>query len=134
MSEMPKETANDSLCEAREMGGWLFCSGQIGLNPDGTVPADPATQFDAAFASLAKVLEQHGCTMQDVADLTTFHVGYPAHMELFMASRAKAMAGPPSAWTAIGVTALGYPGTLVELKATAQLPTHRASMTTGNRS
>ena len=122
MSDASAETANASLCEAREMGGWLFCSGQIGLNPDGTVPADPAAQFDAAFAALARVLEQHGCTMGDVADLTSFHVGYPAHMGLFMASRAKAMPGAPSAWTAIGVAALGYPDSLVELKAIARIP------------
>ncbi|WP_374283868.1 Rid family hydrolase [Novosphingobium sp.] len=130
MSELPMETANSSLCEAREMGGWLFCSGQIGLNPDGTVPADPAAQFDAAFAALTRVLEQHGCTMQDVADLTSFHVGYPAHMDLFMASRAKAMTGAPAAWTAIGVAALGYPGSLVEVKAIARLPELRADLTT----
>ncbi|MDE2618814.1 MAG: RidA family protein [Sphingomonadales bacterium] len=109
-------------CETRVVGTLVFCAGQIGMAPGGTVPADPAAQFAAAFAGLARVLAPHGCTLADVVDLTTFHVGYPAHMGAFMAARAAAMAEAQATWTAIGVTALGYPGSLVELKAIAALP------------
>lgn len=114
--------AGFDLCEAREADGLLFCSGQIGLGPDGSVSADPEAQFAAAFAALVSVLCRHGCRIADVVDLTTFHVGYPAHMDTFMAALAKALPGVQTAWTAIGVAALGYPGSLVEIKAIARIP------------
>lgn len=123
---MTEDTAGGAAaiehCETRVAGGLVFCSGQIGLAPDGTVPADPAEQFAAAFAGLSRVLAPHGCTLADVVDLTTFHVGYPAHMGAFMAARGDAMQGASATWTAIGVAALGYPGSLVEIKAIAALP------------
>lgn len=68
------------------------------------------------------LLAQHGCTMDDVVDLTSFHVGYPANMPAFMSAMGAAMPGPQPAWTAIGVAAAGYPDTLVELKAVARIP------------
>lgn len=110
------------FCEARCANGFLFCSGQIGLSADGTVPADPEEQFAAAFASLKRVLEANGCTFGDVVDLTSFHVGYPANMETFIKVMGQAMPGVQKVWTAIGVAGLGYPGSLVEIKAIATTP------------
>lgn len=111
-----------ALCDARRANGFLFCSGQIGLTADGKVPELPEDQFAAAFAALADVLQKNGCTLADVVDLTSFHVGYPANMQEFMKVMGQAMPGIDKAWTAIGVAALGYPGSLVELKAVAVLP------------
>jgi enamine deaminase RidA (YjgF/YER057c/UK114 family) len=108
--------------EAREAGGLLFCSGQIGLASDGRVPADPEAQFAAALGALTGVLQRHGCGIADLVDLTSFHVGYPAHMDIFVAALAKALPGAKTAWTAIGVAALGYPDSLVEIKAIARMP------------
>ncbi|AXU21429.1 RidA family protein (plasmid) [Novosphingobium sp. THN1] len=111
-----------SFCEARRANNFLFCSGQIGLTADGKAPEQPEDQFAAAFAALADVLQKNGCTLGDVVDLTSFHVGYPAHMETFMQVMGRSMPGIEMAWTAIGVAGLGYPGSLVELKAVAVLP------------
>lgn len=108
-----------AFCEARRANGFVFCSGQIGLSADGSVPSDPEEQFAAAFASLKRVLEANGCTLGDVVDLTSFHVGYPANMETFIKVMGQAMPGIDKAWTAIGVAGLGYPGSLVEIKAIA---------------
>lgn len=116
------ESKTFSFCEARRANGFLFCSGQIGLSADGTVPADPETQFAAAFASLKRVLEANGCSLEDVVDLTSFHVGYPANMEAFMKVMGQAMPGVEKAWTAIGVAGLAYPGSLLEIKAIASAP------------
>ncbi len=121
--ENTQDGEGHGFCQARQAGDLLFCSGQIGLDADGAVPAQPEDQFAAAFAALSRVLAQHGCTMDDVVDLTTFHVGYPANMPAFMSAMGAAMPGPQPAWTAIGVAALGYPDTLVELKAVARIPT-----------
>lgn len=43
-------------------------------------------------------------------------------MEAFMKVMAQAMPGVDKAWTAIGVAGLGYPGSLVEIKAVASIP------------
>lgn len=102
--------------------GLLFCSGQIGLEADGTVPETAARQFALAFAALAETLKQNGCTPDDIVDLTSFHVGYPDHMEEFMAAKSDFLAGASCCWTAIGAAGLGYPGSLVEIKAIAALP------------
>ena len=110
-----------SFSAARKVGDLLFCSGQIGLEADGTVPADPARQFELAFAALADVLSQNGCSPADIVDLTTFHVDYPAHMEVFMAQKARFLAGAKPCWTAVGIAKLGYPASLVEVKAIASL-------------
>lgn len=110
------------LSEARIAGGLLFCSGQIGVEADGTVPADISRQFALAFRAVAHVLARHGCNSADLVDLTTFHVGYPDHMDAFMAAKAAFMNGASCCWTAIGAAALGYPGSLVEIKAIARLP------------
>lgn len=125
MSEM-EISENYGFSAAREAGGLLFCSGQIGLEADGAVPADSSRQFELAFAAVQAVLARHGCGADDIVDLTSFHVGYPDHMEAFMAAKDAFMSGADSCWTAIGVAALGYPGSLVEIKAIARLPVDAA--------
>lgn len=109
-------------CTARAAGGLLFCSGQIGLEADGSVPESASRQFDLAFAALAETLEQNGLTTSDIVDLTSFHVGYPKHMEEFGKAKAAFLDGATCCWTAIGVASLGYPGSLVEIKAVAARP------------
>lgn len=111
--------------EAQAAAGLVFCSGVIGIEADGSVPADAARQFELAFAALGGVLARQGCAPADLVDLTSFHVGYPAHMEAFMAAKAAFMAGATCCWTAIGAAALGYPGSLVEIKAVARAPEPR---------
>lgn len=100
----------------------LFCSGQIGLAGDGTVPLDPDTQYALAFAALGRVLATEGCTAADIVDMTTFHTRYPNHMDVFMAQKAEFLGAARPAWTAIGVAALGFPDSLVEIKAVARIP------------
>ncbi|MBM4479471.1 RidA family protein [Prescottella equi] len=102
-------------------GDLLFCSGQVGLEADGSVPADPERQYDLAFATLAKLLAEHGARPSDLVELTSFHVDFPQHMTEFMAAKARFQNGARPAWTAVGVTALGMPGVLVEVKATARI-------------
>lgn len=103
-------------------GELLFCSGQVGMEEDGTFPEDPVRQYDLAFAAVGAVLAEHGLRPEHLVDLMTFHTDYPQHMPEFMAAKARFQAGHRPAWTAVGVAALGKPGTLVEIKATARFP------------
>jgi len=108
--------------DALRTGDLVFCSGQVGLDDDGAAPGDPAAQYRLAFASLRRILADHGCGPADVVDLTTFHTRYPDHMAEFMTAKAEFQGDGRPAWTAVGVAALGTPETLVEIKAVARVP------------
>jgi enamine deaminase RidA (YjgF/YER057c/UK114 family) len=101
--------------------GLLFCSGQLGTK-DGRASKDPAEQFAVAFDAVGRVLEEAGCSFDDVVEMTSFHVGFPGHLEEFMAVKDRYIKEPWPAWTAVGVTALAHPDALVEIKVTAELP------------
>ena len=103
-------------------GDLVFISGQVGTDPDGNPPADPAVQYKLAFSTLGAVLEKAGLNPVDIVDLTTFHTAYPDHMAEFMAAKAEFQGHARPAWTAVGVASLGTPGTLVEIKAVARAP------------
>lgn len=104
-------------------GNILHLSGVVGIREDGSVDDNPTAQFAQAFASLAQVLQSAGCSLSDVVDMTTFHVGLREHLPAFIAAKRRAMAGPPHpAWTAVGVVELAIPGALVEIRTTALLP------------
>ncbi|MCH1867550.1 Rid family hydrolase [Nocardioides sp. CFH 31398] len=105
--------------------GLLLCSGVTGARPDGNVDDDPATQFETAFAHLGRALALAGATTADVVELTTYHVGLREHLETFAAVKARHVAAPYPAWSAIGVAELAVPGTLVELRAVARDPRSR---------
>ena len=98
---------------AVKVGDTVYCSGVIGGGDD------PAEQFASAFESLANVLETAGCTMADIAELTTYHVNMSEHLATFMAARDAVISEPYPAWTAIGVSELAMPNGLVEIQATA---------------
>ena len=102
--------------------GLVFFSGQIGMNPDGSTPTDPAEQYALAFAALGKALAAEGCTPNDLVELVSFHTHYPAHIDLFAQAKAAFLGTALPTWTAIGAAALGTPDTLVEIKATARAP------------
>ncbi len=100
----------------------LRCSGVVGMNPDGSVPEDPETQFAQAFASIGEVLEEAGASFADITEMTTFHIGMSEHMGVFSKVRGQFIKEPYPAWTAVGTTELALPGALVEIRVTARLP------------
>jgi enamine deaminase RidA (YjgF/YER057c/UK114 family) len=102
-------------------GNRLFCSGVIGMGPDGKCATDPETQFTAAFEMLKLVLQTAGVTFADVVEVTTFHVGLQKNMGTFTKVKDRYFGAPYPSWTAIGITELALPGGLVEIKATARL-------------
>lgn len=48
----------------------VYVSGQVGVAPDGTVPATFTEQAHQAWRNLIAVLAAAGCTLDDVAQLT----------------------------------------------------------------
>ena len=114
--------ATYGFANAVHAAGLVFFSGQIGMNPDGSTPTDPAEQYALAFASLGSSLAAEECSASDLVELVSFHTHYPEHMDLFMQAKAAFLGAALPTWTAIGAAALGTPDTLVEIKATARSP------------
>ena len=60
--------------QAVETGGWLFTSGQVGLDPatGELVPGGFEAQATQVFANLHAVLASAGCTFADVVKATVY--------------------------------------------------------------
>jgi enamine deaminase RidA (YjgF/YER057c/UK114 family) len=102
-------------------GDHLYCSGVIGVGPDGKAPVDPETQFTQAFELLKSVLTTAGVSFAEVVEMTTFHVGLQKNLTTFMKVKDRYMTAPYPSWTAIGITELAFPEGLVEIKVIARL-------------
>ncbi len=102
-------------------GDRLYCSGVIGIGPDGKPAADPETQFSHAFEQVQSVLTTAGASFADIVEMTTFHVGLQKNLTAFMKVKDRYMQAPYPSWTAIGITELAFPGGLVEIKVIARL-------------
>lgn len=103
---------------ATKVGSTVYCSGVIGA--DGAdVPGEAADEFALAFTRLAGVLETAGASLENIVEMTSFHVDMSRHLGAFMAAKDAVMKEPFPAWTAIGCTELAIPGARVEIKATA---------------
>lgn len=101
-------------------GGFLFVSGQVGSQEDGSPHAEPEAQLRLAFAHLDSVLAAAGCTFADVVDFTVFIVDPEKLMPVFFKVKDDFWGEPPyPPLTGIGVTWL-Y-GFDFELKITARL-------------
>lgn len=103
-------------------GGFLFVSGQVGVDGIGATIQNPARQFRTAFSNLGEVLSAAGCGFDDIVDLTTFHVNMYEHFDDFAAAKRIVFPEPPFPnWTAIGVVNLAEADLLLEIKAIARL-------------
>ena len=109
------------IAPGRLAGDTLYCSGQIGFAPDGSLPVDAEGQFSNAFEAVGAILDEAGGSFADVVEVISFHVGLQDHMELFTRVRGRYLDRPFPAETAVGVAQLGIPGAVVEIRATAVL-------------
>ncbi len=101
-------------------GDFLFVSGQVGSEEDGSPSTDPERQLRLAFTNLNKVLAAAGCSFDDVVDFTIFIVDPEAFMPIVFKVKDEFWGQPPyPPLTAVGVTWL-Y-GFHFELKVTARL-------------
>lgn len=71
----PPIAAYTHQIEVREPARWLVLSGQLGMEPDGTVPGDPIRQLDVAFENVARNLRAAGMEMSDLVKLVIYLVG-----------------------------------------------------------
>jgi len=96
----------------------LFIAGQVGVGPDGTMPADIGDQTRNALGNLAAVLAAGDMTSSDIVKFTIFLTD-AAHIDAFGAAAGASLPQPPPAATMIIVKGLAAPGMLVEIEAIA---------------
>ena len=102
--------------------GFLFCSGQIGLDPatGELVPGGVEAQAERALRNLAAVLDAAGAAMADIVKTTLF-LADMADFATVNAVYARHMPDPPPARSTFAVGALPK-GALIEIEAIARRP------------
>ena len=108
--------------QAVEAGGFVFCSGQVGLDPasGALVEGGLEAQAERVLRNLAAVLDAAGCTFADVVKTTCFLVDIN-DFAAFNAVYARFMPDPPPARSTFAVAALPKAAS-VEIEAIAIRP------------
>ena len=97
---------------------WLHVSGQVAINPDGSIPPDFQSQVDMAFRNVGAVLASAGMGPEDLVKVTIFLTRVEDIPALRIARDAfQASARPAS--TLVVVQSLARPEWLVEIEAIA---------------
>ena len=99
-------------------GATVFCSGQLGVGLDGSVPDTVAAQAEVCFRNIAAILAEAGLGLSDIVRLNAF-VTRREHMQDYMAVRDRFIGDPPPASTLVIVAGFTRPEFLVEVEATA---------------
>ncbi len=102
--------------------GFVFFTGFTGTRADGSFSSDPEEQIRDAFAKVGAVLKAGGMRFADVVEMTSYHVGLRAHLEIFKSVRNEHVSEPYPAWTAIEVAGFVSEGAIVEIRVIARQP------------
>lgn len=96
----------------------IFCSGQLGIAPDETIPEGAEAQADLIFGSIAAILAEGRMGMSDIVRLNAY-VTAREHMAGYMRARDRAVGTPPPASTLVIVSGFTRPEFVVEVEAVA---------------
>lgn len=99
----------------------VFCSGQLGALPDGTIPDGVESQAEQCFRNIAAILGEAGLTLADIVRINAY-VTAREHMAAYMAVRDRVVAPPPPASTLMIVSGFSRPEFLVEVEVVAAGP------------
>jgi enamine deaminase RidA (YjgF/YER057c/UK114 family) len=103
----------------------VVASGQLGIAPDDTIPADARAQADLCFSNCAAILAEAGMGPGDVVRINAF-VTDRAHMAAYMAARDAWLAARADddlpASTLVIVSGFTRPDFVVEVEVTAAAP------------
>jgi enamine deaminase RidA (YjgF/YER057c/UK114 family) len=102
----------------------VFCSGQLGIAADGTIPEGVRDQADLCFANIAAILDEAGMTLNDIVRVNAY-VTDRAHMKGYMDSRDAHVGAPPPASTLMIVSGFTLPEFKVEIEVVAAAPEKR---------
>ena len=101
----------------------LYLAGQVGNRPDGTVPPRMEDQIIQAFENVRTILASQGAGPEHITKLVIYAAARPTDLAKLREHRQAFYRGtmpPPSTW--VYVNALARPEYLVEVDATAAVP------------
>lgn len=107
--------------EVSSRNRYVFCSGQIGIRADGSIPPDCATQTRVCFDNIAAVLAEAGMGFGDVVKLNAYVTGRE-HLAEYMKVRNELFPEPYPASTLMIVSGFARPEFVVEIEAIAAVP------------
>ena len=99
----------------------IFCSGQLGMRPDDTIPTGVEAQAEICFENITAILGEAGLAMSDIVRINAY-VTAREYMKGYMAVRDRYFGDPPPASTLMIVSGFTRPEFVVEVEATAVAP------------
>ena len=96
----------------------LFCSGQLGVAPNDTVPESAAEQAELCYRNIGAILDSAGMTFTDIVRVKTY-VTDPAYLADAMAARDRHVGDPPPASTLMVVAGFARPVFKIEVEVVA---------------
>ena len=114
----PPFSAYSHAVEVGSGARWLHVSGQVGVQPDGSVPAEPGAQMEQAWRNVLAVLNAAGMGPEDMVKVTAY-LTRPEDTGLYREVRETLLDGAQPASTLIIVAGLAHPDWLVEIEAVA---------------
>ncbi len=116
----PGVPTTTDLSQAVRVGELVFCSGQIGIGPDGRIvdPDDTRAQIVQAFKNLITVLEGAGARLDQVVKLTSYLLN-ETDRDALVEVRREFFAPPFPASTLVVVKGLARPEYRYEVDAIA---------------
>ncbi|HET7716106.1 MAG TPA: RidA family protein [Bauldia sp.] len=99
----------------------VFVSGQLGVNPDDSVPATVEGQAERCFRNISAILAEAGMKLADVVRINAY-VTAREHMKGYMSVRDRVVGDPPPASTLMIVSGFTRPEFLVEIEVVAAAP------------
>ena len=96
----------------------VFCSGQLGIGADGTIPPDCAGQARLCFANIKSILREAGLGLEHIVRVNAYVSGRE-HLAAYMAVRNGLFSTPLPASTLMIVSGFARPEFVVEIEAIA---------------
>ena len=97
---------------------WLYTSGQVGVNPDGSLAGDSEAQFERAWLNVLAILAAADMGAEDLVKVNPY-ITHPKSVDLKCRSRDRFVKDAGPAATNVIVARLSYPEWGVEIEAVA---------------
>ncbi len=109
-----------NMSQGIQVGDAIYVSGQVAMDSDGNVvgAGDMKAQTRQALENVKSVLEVAGSSMGDVVKITVYMTDISLLRDTHEV-RAQYFPDPPPASTGIEVSALAFPGLMIEIEAVA---------------
>jgi len=124
----PEQNLDNDLCQAVVAGNIVFLRGQVGQDLETREcvgVGDAAAQTERAMANIEMLLDEAGARLEDICKIVVYLTDV-RHREAVYTEMGRWLKGVFPCSTGVVVTALARPEWVVEIDATAVIPSDRA--------